>query len=85
MQIFFAKICNAQIQLATLELLEETNIVLREEAEVLDTILKIRDTLYTHTESITRIFGAINTTRLKHIRIHHTATEYLYPTGILTE
>ena len=43
--------------LRSLELAEETGIVLREEAEVTDTILEVSNTLNTHTEGITCIYA----------------------------
>ena len=78
----YAKI---NLLLAALELAEEADVVLGEETEVFDTIFEVRDTLYTHTERIAGIDFRINTTSLQHIRIHHTATEDLNPSGSLAE
>lgn len=47
------------IDLTALELFEEADIVLREETQVLDAVLEVSNTLYTHTESIARINFAI--------------------------
>ena len=71
--------------LTALELAEETDIVLGEETEVLDTVFEIGDTLDSHAESITGIDLAVNAARLQHVRVHHSASENLHPSGALAE
>ena len=71
--------------LATFELLEEADVVLGEEAEVLYTVLEVGNTLYTQTEGIARIYLRINAARLQYVRVHHTATQNLYPACAFAE
>lgn len=67
------------------ELEKETAVVFREQAQVLDLILQVGDTLYTHAKGEACIFLAVNATCLKHVGIHHTATEDFHPACPLAE
>ena len=71
--------------LTTLELLQEAHIVLGEQTEVFDAVFEVGDTLHAQTEGIARLYLRINAAGLQHVRIHHTATENLYPTCALAE
>ena len=68
-----------------LELPEETHVIFGEHAQVLDLVLEIGDALDTHTESITGINIGIDAASFENIRIDHTATEDLDPSGTLAE
>ena len=46
--------------LATLELSEEADVVLGEEAEVLDSVFEVGDTLHAHSEGKTAVLLRIN-------------------------
>lgn len=67
------------------ELEKETTVVFREQAQVLDLILQVGDTLYTHAKGEACIFLAVNAACLKHVGIHHAAAENLYPARTLAE
>lgn len=67
------------------ELEKETAVIFREQAQILDLILQVGDTLYTHAEGEACIFLAVNAACLKHVGIHHTATEDFYPACTLAE
>lgn len=73
------------ILMSGLELAEETHIIFREHAQVLDLVLEIGDALDTHTESITGINVGIYAASFENIRINHTATENLDPSRTLAE
>ena len=68
-----------------LEQLQETHIVLAEEAKVLHLVLEVGDALDTHTECVARIYLAVDATKLEHVGVYHTATQNLNPTGVLAE
>lgn len=57
-----------------LEFLEEAEIIFREHTQVFNLVFQIRDTLYTHTECITRVDLAVNAVSVKNRRIYHTAS-----------
>lgn len=67
------------------ELEKETAVILREQTQILDLILQVGDTLYTHAKGEACIFLAVNAACLKHVGIHHTATEDFYPACTLAE
>ena len=68
-----------------LKQLEETDIVLAEEAKVLDLIFEVGNSLYTHTECVTRIDLAIDAAKLEHVGVYHTTAQDLYPACVLAE
>ena len=68
-----------------LKLLEETDIVLGEHAQVLDLVFEVCDTLNTHTQSESSIFLAVYAVEFQYIGMYHTATQDLNPTGTLAE
>ena len=73
------------LSVRALEQLEEPYVVLAEETEILDLVLEVCDTLDTHTECISRVFLAVDTAELEHVRVYHTATEDLNPSSVLAE
>src|SRR5690554_6606021 len=72
-----------QLNQLCLKLAQETHIVFRKQPEVLDFVLEVGDALNTHTKCKTTVFPGINPTVSEHIRIHHTAAQYFYPTASL--
>ena len=64
---------------------EETDVVLAEEAKVLDLILEVGDALDTHTECVARVYLAVDAAKFEYVGVYHTATQNLYPTGVLAE
>lgn len=62
-----------------LELAEEANIVLGEEAEVLDLILEVGDALYAHAEGVAFVLGGVDAVGFEHVGVYHAATEDFKP------
>ena len=67
------------------ELLQETKVILKVIAEVANLPLEHRNTLHTHTECETTVLLAVDSRRLKDVRIHHTAAHDLKPAGTLAD
>ena len=68
-----------------LEQLEETDVVLTEEAKVLDLIFKVGNSLYTHTECVARIDLAVDSAKLEYVGVYHTTAQNLDPACVLAE
>ena len=68
-----------------MELLKETHIVFGEHSEVLHLVFEVGDTLYAHTEGIACVDAAVNAVGLKHVGVHHSATEDFHPACLLAE
>ena len=81
----FAYSCWCVYLFSRLKLLQETNIVFREETQVFYLILEVGDALNTHTQCISAVYFAVDATRIQYIWVDHTATQNLYPTGVFTE
>ena len=62
-----------------LELIEEAQIVLEEQADVGDAVLSHGESLDTETESPAGVFFAINADGVEHVRVHHAAAAHLHP------
>ena len=67
------------------KLVEETAVVLGEEAQVLDLIFEVRDTLDTHAECEAGIFLGVDTACFEDVGVHHAATEDFDPAGAFAE
>ena len=67
------------------ELVEETNVVLREKTQVLHLIFQVGDALHAHTECISLVGLAVDAVRVEYIGIDHAATKDFHPTGVLAE
>ena len=65
--------------------LEETYVVLAEEAKVLYLILEVCDALDTHTECVARVYLTVDAAKLENVGVYHTATKNLDPTCVLAE
>ncbi len=61
------------------ELLEEAQIVVEEQAQVVDAVAQHRQALHAHAEGITGVLLGIDTDRGEHIRMHHAAAQQLQP------
>ena len=70
---------------SSLELLEETGVVLREQTQVADSVFEVCDTLYTHAEGIAGVLCAVYAACLEHVGVNHAASENLNPPGMLAE
>lgn len=83
----FFKINQADVRtsVGSLELTEETDIVLGEEAEVAHLIFQIGDALDTHAEGEAAVDLRVNAAGLKDIGIHHAAAKDFNPAGVLAE
>ena len=68
-----------------LEQLEETDIVLAEEAKILDLIFEVGNSLYTHTECVARIDLAVDSAKLEYVGVYHTTAQNLDPACVLAE
>ena len=66
-----------------LELPQEPHIILRVHAQVIHLVFHLRDALDTHSEGKAGIDLRINAKVPQHIGMHHAATKYLYPSGML--
>ena len=65
------------------ELFEEADVVLEEEAQVLDAVLEHRDALDTHAQGETGVTVGIDAVQGQDIRVHHAASEDFKPSGSL--
>ena len=65
--------------------LEETYVVLAEQAKVLYLILEVCDALDTHTECVARVYLAVDAAELENVGVYHAATKNLYPACVLAE
>ena len=68
-----------------LEFLEEALVVLGEEAEVLNLILKVGDTLHAEAEGVALIACGVDAVGFQHGGVNHAATEDFHPSGLLAE
>ena len=57
----------------------------REHAQVAHLIFQVGDTLYAHTKGIAAIDGGVDATLFEHVGVNHTASQNLYPAGVLAE
>src|SRR5262249_34973476 len=62
---------------------EEAQVVLEEEAQIVDAVLQHRDALDAHPERPARVVLRIVADVLQHLRVHHPAAEDLEPAGLL--
>ena len=68
----------------TVELVEEADIIFEVESQILNTKLQHSDTLNSHTKRKSRIDFRVDAVGLQDIRVNHSATHNLQPTGTLT-
>ena len=68
-----------------LEFLEEALVVLREEAEVLNLILKVGDTLHAEAEGVAFIACGVDAVGFQYGGVNHAATEDFHPASVLTK
>lgn len=68
-----------------LELSQETDIILRIQAQVVDLITDLCDPLYAHAECEAGIHFRVYAEITQHVGVHHAATEYLYPAGMFAQ
>src|SRR5262245_65334028 len=71
------------IFIASRELPEEPQVVVEEQAEVVDPVLQHRDALDAHPERPARVVLRIVADVLQHLRMHHAGAEDLEPAGLL--
>src|SRR5690606_41406628 len=67
---------------AQLKLLQETKIVLKEQAQIIDPIAQRRQALHPHSESEAGIGLSIYARGLEHLRMNHSAPHHLKPPGV---
>ena len=67
------------------ELFEETGVVFREEAEVVDAVLQVGDALNTHAESVAGINLGINAALVEYVGVDHATAKDLDPACVLAE
>src|SRR5262249_17857742 len=54
------------------------------QTQVVDSILELTNSFNTHSESKTSVFIAVDIKILQHFWMHHAASQYFYPSGMLT-
>ena len=69
----------------SLELSQETDIVLREHTKVAHTVFQVGDALHAYTKGIAAVDAAVDAALLKDVGVYHATTQNLYPTGVLAE
>ena len=67
------------------EFVEESVVVLAEEAQVLDLVFEVGDTLDTHAEGKAGIFFRVDAAGVGHGRVDHAAAEDFDPAGAFAE
>ena len=77
--------CRYAMLISALELSEEARVVFGEQPEVVDPILEVCDALHAHAERIARVNVGIYATCGEVVRVHHSASENLYPSSVLAE
>ena len=55
--------------LCRLKLFQETDIVFREEAQIVDAVLQVGDTFDTHTEGIAAVYLAVNSVQFQYVGV----------------
>ena len=80
----FWKVLQWSLQCA-FELFEKADIVFGEQTEVAHPVFQVGYALHTHAKGVTRVHVRVDATSLKVVRGYHTATQNLYPAGVLTK
>ena len=56
------------------KLVEETDVIFREETQVFDLVFQVGDTFHTHTEGISFVDGGVDAVGFQHCGVYHAAT-----------
>ena len=67
------------------KLVEETDVIFREETQVFDLVFQVGDTFHTHTEGIAFVDGGVDAVGFQHCGVYHTATENFHPASVFAE
>ncbi len=67
---------------STPELLKETNIIFKIKTEIIYLVFEHCRSFYTHSESKSRVFSAVDITGFKNGRMNHATSEDLKPAGM---
>src|SRR3989338_1159721 len=70
------------IAMFSVELLEEAQIALVEQAQVVHAVAQHRQAFHAQAERETEIFFAVDVDMLQHVRVHHAAAQHLQPPGV---
>ena len=66
------------------KLLQELEVILKEQAKVINPVTQHGQSLYAHTEGIAGELFVVDTDGLEYIRVYHAATKYFNPAGVTT-
>ena len=77
--------CETLLIMNRLKLTQEPKVVFKKQADVVDPVFEHGDSFDSHTQGISGVSAAVDTAQIEHIRVYHSATENLYPSGMFTD
>ena len=64
-----------------LKLFQKPQVIFKEQAQVVDLIFEHGNAFYSHSESESSVFCAVNATVFQYIRVNHSAAQDFYPSA----